>query len=67
MFQVSSYPKLDCTRPCPMHTKQEPFKNKTLEATANNLNLFPKAPSKQLLAAKERSALNQGLLIFFFL
>lgn len=37
-----------CTRPCPACTKQEPFKNKTLEATANNnWNLFPKVPSKQ--------------------
>lgn len=48
MFQVSSYSKLDCTRPWPTHTKQEPFKNKTLEASANNnRNLFPKVPSKQ--------------------
>lgn len=48
MFQVSSYPKLDCTRPYPTWTKQEPFKNKTLQATANNnWNLFPKVPTKQ--------------------
>lgn len=48
MFQVSPYPKLDCTRPCHTWTKQEPFKNKKLEAPANNnWNLFPKVPSKQ--------------------
>lgn len=48
MFQVSSYPKLDCTRLCPTHTKQEPFKNKALQTTANTIDFFfPKVLSKQ--------------------
>lgn len=49
MFQVSSYPKLDCTRPCPPHTQNRNLlKTKHLQATANNnWNLFLKVPSKQ--------------------